>query len=153
MPSNVSVFSLWKNLSMWKLAARKLTTGIGWPILYPRGQRTRRIWHHDSSHGCGTAWACYHNLVVQNADEWIDSWLKIVASIKKEFMESLDQNKRLRVLRDFKMAILMFCTRQFTAFAVAWIFQVWPMSITTIFHRIPESYVHHQYQSYRSLAQ
>ena len=35
----------------------------------------------------------------------------------------LDQNKRLRVLRDFKMAILMFWLRQ-TLQRVVWIFQV-----------------------------
>ena len=35
----------------------------------------------------------------------------------------LDQNKRLRVLRDFKMVILMFWLRQ-TLQRVVWIFQV-----------------------------
>ncbi len=88
--------------------------------------------------GCGTAWSLLLYLVVPNAVLVV--W-KSVSSRAEGIHGDLDQNKHLRVPRDFKNGNLDVLVA--TERCSAWVgCQVWLMSITTIFHKIPENLCH-----------
>ena len=120
-----------------KIAAKELTTDLVDQYYIRVKKRAKSLilwldWWMSSNRSLPSS------LVGLNAGSM--NWLvaKIRGFPSRRIHGDLDQNKRLRVLRDFKNGNLDVLVATDVA-ARGLIFQVWPMSTTTIFHKIQKA--------------